>query len=68
LLQNGSIRAIEDYHPDYLYIRSQHVLELVRKGDHSWEKMVPPQVSAIINDRGLFQTEEGGLPQARSEQ
>lgn len=68
LLENGSIRAIEDYHPDYLYIRSQHVLELVRNGDHAWEKMVPPQVSAIINDRGLFHTEDGDLPQPRSEQ
>ena len=68
LLENGSIRAIEDYHPDYLYIRSPQVLELVRKGDHSWEKMVPPQVAAIINDRGLFQAEDGDLPQSLPEQ
>ena len=59
LLENGSIRGIENYHPDYLYIRSQHVLELVRKGDHAWEKMVPPQVAAIIKERGLFHAEEG---------
>lgn len=59
LLENGSIRGIENYHPDYLYIRSKHVLELVRNGDHAWEKMVPPQVAAIIKERGLFHAEEG---------
>ena len=70
LLENGSIRAIEDYHPDYLHIRSQRVLELVQKGDHAWEKMVPPQVAAIINDRGLFHAEEGAGedPRLRCEQ
>lgn len=54
LLQNRFIESIEGYHAEYLPIRSPDVLALIRKGDSSWEKMVPPEVVAIIRDRGLF--------------
>jgi hypothetical protein len=54
LLENRFIEGIKDYQPDYLPIRSSDVLALIRKGDASWEKMVPPAVAGIIRERRLF--------------
>lgn len=54
LLENRFIEGIADYHADYLPIRSADVLSLIRKGDPSWEKMVPPAVADIIRSRRLF--------------
>jgi len=54
LLENRFIEGIPDYRADHLPIRSADVLSLIRKGDSSWEKMVPPAVAGIIRDRRLF--------------
>ncbi len=54
LLENRFIEGIKDYQPDYLPIRSPDVLALIRKGDSAWQKMVPPKVATIIQERRLF--------------
>jgi hypothetical protein len=54
LRENGVIRTIKDFQPEYLKIQSPRVLELIQKSDASWESMVPPEVAKIINQRGLF--------------
>ncbi len=54
LLQNQFIEGIKDYKAECLPIRSADVLALIRKGDASWEKMVPAEVTTIIRDRRLF--------------
>jgi hypothetical protein len=30
------------------------VLAAIQSGDPSWEKLVPPQVAAVIKQKGLF--------------
>jgi nicotinic acid mononucleotide adenylyltransferase len=54
LRENGVIRTIKDFQPEYLKIQSPRVLELIQKSDASWESMVPPEVAKIIKQRGLF--------------
>ncbi len=54
LLENHFIEEISDYNSAFLPIRSADVLSLIRKGDRSWEKMVPPAVADIIRERRLF--------------
>jgi hypothetical protein len=59
LLENGSIRSIRNYNPDALSIRSADILEKIKAGDASWEKLVPPPVVEIIRREKLFGWEEG---------
>ncbi|TSA31470.1 MAG: TonB-dependent receptor [Verrucomicrobiaceae bacterium] len=54
LLENRFIEGISGYRSEHLPIRSADVLALIRKGDSSWEKMVPPVVAGIIRERRLF--------------
>lgn len=54
LLENRFIEEISDYTSAFLPIRSADVLSLIRKGDRSWENMVPPAVADIIRERRLF--------------
>lgn len=54
LMERGAIRPLEGWHEEYLSIRSRDVLAKIRSGDPSWRAMVPQQVAAIIDSRGLF--------------
>jgi hypothetical protein len=51
---NGDVVAIEDYKKEYLGIYSRDVLEKIKTRDNAWEKMVPPEVAALIKERGYF--------------
>jgi hypothetical protein len=51
LLENGSIRQLENVNRDYLRIFSRDALRKIRSGDASWEAMVPPEVAAVIKKR-----------------
>jgi len=63
LLENGFIRPMQNTRPEFLSIRSKDVLAKIRAGDVSWQDMVPAEVAAIINDRGLFRREHPeGIP------
>ena len=54
LLQSGYIEQIEKVHREYLGIFSRAILAKIRCHDHSWEKMVPPEVAARIKAGNFF--------------
>ncbi len=54
LLQSGYIEQIEKVHREYLGIFSRAILAKIRNHDHSWEKMVPPEVAARIKAGNFF--------------
>jgi hypothetical protein len=54
LIENEFIVEITDYHPEYLRIYPPDALAKLQSGDKGWEKMVPPEVTRIIKERGFF--------------
>jgi len=54
LIDNNYIEEITDYHPEYLRIYPPDALAKLQTGDSSWEKMVPPEVTRMIKERGFF--------------
>jgi hypothetical protein len=50
LIARGAIQRLDNYNPEYLPIFSRDALDKIRKGDSSWESMVPPEVAAVIRD------------------
>ena len=54
LVDNDLIHEVKDYNPEYLRIYAPEALEKLQSGDAAWEKMVPPEVVAIIKARGFF--------------
>jgi hypothetical protein len=55
LFENGYLRDIDTIEQDQLLIKSKEVLQKIRRGDPSWQNMVPEKVVSIISERGLFQ-------------
>jgi len=53
-MENLFIQGLRDVDDTCLPIVSRDVLARIRKGDSSWEQMVPPQVGALIKERKLF--------------
>jgi hypothetical protein len=54
LLQSGYIEQIENIHREYMSIFSRAILAKIRAHDHSWEKMVPPEVAERIKTNHFF--------------
>src|SRR6266568_3766229 len=54
IMDNNFITEISDYHPEYLKIFPPDALAKLQPGDSGWEKMVPPEVTQIIKERGFF--------------
>src|SRR5881296_2204512 len=54
IIDNNFITEISDYHPEYLKIFPPDALAKLQTGDSGWEKMVPPEVTQIIKERGFF--------------
>jgi hypothetical protein len=54
IMDNNFIVEITDYHPEYLTIFPPDALTKLQTGDSGWEKMVPPEVTQIIKQRGFF--------------
>src|SRR5213595_2227161 len=54
IMDNNFITEISDYHPEYLKIFPPDALAKLQTGDSGWEKMVPPEVTQIIKERGFF--------------
>jgi hypothetical protein len=54
MLENHFIQGIKDYKDSYLPIFSRECLAKMKKGDTSWENMVPPQVATMIKERELL--------------
>jgi len=64
LLENHNIDCIVGFDPTILHIFSRDVLERLRHGDVSWERMVPDRVVEAIKKRNLFgaQPDKPSLP------
>ncbi|MFZ4483821.1 MAG: TonB-dependent receptor [Chthoniobacterales bacterium] len=54
LRENEFIVPVTDYRPEILQIKSPQVLAQLRSGDPAWEQSVPPEVAALIRQRGLL--------------
>jgi hypothetical protein len=54
LLETGHLEAIDDFSPSYLDYSPAEVLARLRRGDRSWEAMVPASVAEAIRTRRLF--------------
>jgi hypothetical protein len=54
LVENRFVEDIRNYNPDYLPIYSRDVLDKIKAGDASWEKLVPPPIARVIKDKRLF--------------
>ncbi len=54
LIENDFIQEITEYNPDYLRVHPPEALAKLQSGDEAWERMVPPEVTKIIKDRGFF--------------
>ena len=54
LVKSGYIEQIDNVHREYLGIFSRAILAKIRKGDSSWEQMVPGEVAAAIKKNAFF--------------
>jgi len=54
LLQNRHVEPIREYTADYLPIQTHDVVQRIRSGDPSWERMVPAGIVEIIRSQRLF--------------
>jgi hypothetical protein len=54
LLETGHLEAVDDFDPACLDCSPAEVLARLRRGDRSWEAMVPAPVAEAIRSRGLF--------------
>jgi hypothetical protein len=56
LLDNRNIRDIEGFNPDVLHIHHKEVLSMIQNGQPGWENKVPPEVAALIREKGFFRS------------
>ena len=54
LREAGLIEPIREFDEAQLHITPADVLQKLQAGDPAWREMVPPQVAAMIEQRGLF--------------
>src|SRR4051812_17555892 len=54
LLENHNLDSIRGSNPEYLNIFSRDVLQRIKSGDPSWEKLVPAKVAEFIKERKLL--------------
>ncbi|MCX2745911.1 TonB-dependent receptor [Mangrovivirga sp. M17] len=55
LVENNKLEAINSIREDLQeYSENDHVLEMIKKGEPGWEKMVPSKVERAIKDNCLF--------------
>jgi hypothetical protein len=54
LLETGHLQAIDEFNPSYLDYSPPEVLARLRRGDPSWEAMVPAPVAEAIRTKRLF--------------
>ncbi len=59
LIENGYIRGIKNYNPDYLSLFAPFVLSKLQSGDASWENDVPKPIVEIIKKGKMFGWQEG---------
>jgi len=57
LIVNDKIEDIKNYNIEHMHITTDSVLEMIKRGEPGWEKLVPENVAQIIKEKSLF-----GLP------
>ncbi|PWJ60058.1 hypothetical protein CLV98_101234 [Dyadobacter jejuensis] len=57
LILNDKIEDIRNYNKEHMHITTDSVLEMIKRGEPGWDKMVPDNVAAMIKEKSLF-----GLP------
>ncbi len=55
LVQRGCITPLDNFHAEYLPIFSRDVLARIKRGDPSWETMVPSGVADVIKAKHIFE-------------
>jgi hypothetical protein len=58
LVDRGRIRQLDNFDESVLHIFSRDVLRRIKDGDAAWESMVPPEIAAVIRQRGFFSYRE----------
>jgi hypothetical protein len=54
LVERGCIVQLDNHRAEYLPIFSRDVLARIKRGDPTWETMVPPGVAAVIKEKHFF--------------
>ena len=54
LLEGKQIVDVEKFNPEYLYIYSKRVLEMIAQSEEGWEQMVPSRVANLVKEKCLF--------------
>lgn len=54
MLEQGRMRQLTNYDESILHIFSRDVLQRIKNGDRTWEEMVPQEIAALIQRRGLL--------------
>ncbi len=57
LVVNDKIEDIRNYNIEHMHITTDSVLEMIKRGEPGWEKLVPENVAQMIKEKSLF-----GLP------
>lgn len=57
LIENTSLKAIEDFDENILHIYSRKVLDMIHNNQDGWQKLVPKSIADIIQKECLFQDE-----------
>jgi hypothetical protein len=60
LAGRGSFVDLDNYKPEHLPILSRDVLRRITDGQDGWEPMVPPEVEAMVKQRGFFGYQSDG--------
>ncbi len=53
-INNGKLKDILNFNPDFMYISSREVLEKIKNNEEGWEEDVPDGVDNIIKEKALF--------------
>jgi hypothetical protein len=48
------LKQLRGFDESLLHIFSRDVLQKIKKGDSSWEAMVPAEIAAVIKNRRFF--------------
>jgi len=62
LVDNDKLVDIEDANKEIMHIFSDDVIEMIKKGRHGWEDMVPDSVANAIKENNLFNYSARQIP------
>jgi polyhydroxyalkanoate synthesis regulator phasin len=54
MVEQGKMRQLTNFDESLLHIFSRDVMQRIKNGDRTWEEMVPQEIAALIQRRGLL--------------